>query len=171
MLSQVWIHLDQPRPLAWASKRFHALSQDTLWRAKWFLQRYERHEVVFEAIARPRLFKPDLFHTLTRLGAPLSANLLELLYMLHNETASAKLRVTTARWGRISFLSYAAVLNHGARLVSGSTTSRDVGCSDLVPLESPPWHPQYNNSITFEPEHFISLRFTRESALASVAAR
>lgn len=75
VLWQILEHLDQPRLLAWTSKRFHTLSEDTLWRAKWLMKRYELHNVIYEAIARPKMFTPALLRQLRGLGAPLSLSI------------------------------------------------------------------------------------------------
>lgn len=135
LLQAVWIQLDDPAAWTQTCKRFRELSKDTLWRAKWFMQRYKVFEVIFYAIARSKVFKPELLEYLIRLGAPLSRNLLQLVYLMRNTAACVELEFVPCnsaandltgegsewpRWGRIDLSSYAAVLCHGARLVSTS---------------------------------------------------
>lgn len=117
VLLNIWIYLEQPEQLAWTCKRFHALSKDTLWRTKWLMQRYEPYKVVFEAIARPRLFTAALFHELCKLGAPLTTNVVQLTYLLFNHVAKEKLWGGPVVWGAISFSSFSAVMRHAVYLV------------------------------------------------------
>lgn len=92
------------------------------------MQLYELYLVMFEAMARPKVFTPSLFQHLIRLGAPLSRALLQLLYVLHNPLSKDELTRWSEHieWGNITFSSYAAVMEHGAALVSLGEVSLDM---------------------------------------------
>lgn len=118
-------------PLSLTNKRFQALSKSTLWRAKWFLQRYDRAELIFEAIARPKLFTEALFEQLNRLNAPLSRNIVQLLHVMREpvlrqqllaEEQKLSLRRHMPDWGKnVTFPAYVAVLQHAVKLVSAAS--------------------------------------------------
>lgn len=113
LLFRIWIHLDSPAAWARTCKHFRRLSQDTFWRAKWLLQRYELYLVIYEAIARRHIFTAELFEYLTRFGAPLSRNLVQLLDVMRNPLSSGEVHVWdyTIRWGTcISFSAFQAVI-------------------------------------------------------------
>lgn len=114
------MHLDEPTTFAWTNQRFHALSQDTVWRAKWLMQRYEWYEVIYEDIARPLMFSPQVLDQLILAGAPLTRNVVQLLLMLHNELSAQQLLLgTDIAWGKhVSFPAFSSVLSHAAALVS-----------------------------------------------------
>lgn len=127
VLLHIWMRTRNPVPLSLTSKRFQALSQETLWRAKWLVQQYESYLVIFEAIARPKLFTPALFQQLTRLGAPLSRELVQLLHFLRDpihrveflREDSSLMETGPVLWGKnVSFPAYGAVVSHAAELVS-----------------------------------------------------
>lgn len=121
VLLSVWVHLDDPVPLSRANKRFHALSKDVLWRAKWFMQRYDIYLVLFEAMTRSKLFTPDLFERLIRLGAPLSSRLVQLVHVLGDAASrQAVCGHEYTRWGTISPQSYAAVMTYAVSIMSGA---------------------------------------------------
>lgn len=126
VLLHIWVHLETPRSLASTSKRFHSLSQDTLWRAKWLIKRYDLYEVMYEALARPHLFTVELFHKLLWLKVPLTPNVVQLLSMLHNPTAAYELRQEECvLWGRlVRFSAYSAVMSWAVRLVSIKVASK-----------------------------------------------
>lgn len=91
------------------------MSQDNFWRARWFLYRFRRYEVIFYAIARPKLFNPKLLDSLLNGGAILSRHLVQLLHLQHSPGG--------AKWGhRLGFASYMAVLEK-ARLQWGEDVS------------------------------------------------
>ena len=122
LLGRIMMHLEDTQPWTLASKRLRAVSKDTLWRAKWFMQRYERYEVIFYAIARAKIFTDDLFKKLVELGAPLSRNLVQLLYYMRDPLWRQKLlqvsKVMT-QWARnIRDSAHVAVLNRAVELVS-----------------------------------------------------
>lgn len=119
VLLPIWAHLDEPASFTQVNRRFHSLSQDTLWRAKWFLQRYERYLVLFSAIARPAVCNVALIEALLRLGAPLSRNLVQLLHFLRDPHLRGVLyrRDHNIRWGGISFSSYTTILHWAMQLV------------------------------------------------------
>lgn len=56
MLSQIWEQLDDPSSFVCANRCLRLFAADTHARAHWFLHRYSPYLVVFEAIARPKLF-------------------------------------------------------------------------------------------------------------------
>jgi len=119
VLLSIWNNLDDPLPFSLVNKRFQTLSKDTLWRAKWLMQRHECYLVIFEAIARPKLFTPALLDRLIRLGAPLSVNLIQLIQLIQlmwNATVRSLLYKTdpSFRWGRISLAAYAALMQHAS---------------------------------------------------------
>lgn len=125
ILLQVWMHVSNPVPLSRTSKRFQALSKSTLWRAKWFLKQYQRYQVIYEAIARPKLCTSVLVEQLLRLGAPLSRSLVQLLHALREPQLRQKLlvehqsRSLRTDWGRhVSHSSYATLIHHSSKLVS-----------------------------------------------------
>lgn len=130
-LLQIWIRLFNPSQLARTNRRLCALSQDPYWRSKWFMQRYRLSEVIFKAIARPKLFNSDLFHRLLKLGAPLSRNLVQLLRLIRGTFTLKPYTLDDVyfpiqwksseygpvEWGNISTSAYEAVLQHGIDLV------------------------------------------------------
>lgn len=130
VLLSIWEQLDDPVPLSCVSRRFQELSKDPLWRARWFMQRYEIYMVMFEAIARPKLFAVELFERLIRLGAPLSRTILQLLNVIMNSASREALlrRKDEIRWGRINFPAYAAIMQHAASLV-GLEQRSSASCS------------------------------------------
>lgn len=164
-LLDIWLRIDDPSAWAATSKRFNALSKDIVWRGKWFMENYQLCDVIFYAIARPRIFDAALLDQLLRLGAPLSRNLVQLVVVMHNSMARRRLVYQsdnrgrsdwlgegndTLRWGLISLPSYSAVLRHGARLVSllPLTASSLLSLTSLNPLPS-----QYGQAISSSPAH------------------
>lgn len=112
---QIFTLLEDPRSLAVTSKRFVAASKDRFFRSRWFLNRFPSHRVIFEAIARPKLFDADLFERLIKGGAQLSRSLVQFLHLLHNDSSLTGQHET--RWGvKISFTAYLAVLSKGEQL-------------------------------------------------------
>lgn len=80
VLLEIWTHLEDPGALARTSRRFFIVSRDGhLW-ARWLLSRYPLYEVLFQAIARPKLFSEALLERLINGGAVLSRNLVQLLH-------------------------------------------------------------------------------------------
>lgn len=114
-LLQIFIQLDQPGPFAQVNKRLRALSQGTLWRPKWLMQRYVCYEVMFEAIARPRLFTVELFEMLLHKGVHCSKDLVQVLHTLRGDFKEG----ARDQWGvRIKLSAYAAILHYAAKQVS-----------------------------------------------------
>lgn len=119
----IWTHLYDPESLAETNKRFRELSKDTLWRARWLMQRYDCYEVIFEAIARPKLFTVELFEQLIRLKAPCSRELVQHLHILYNQIARECVSFDYIHfaWSEsVRFSAYSAVMQHGVKLVSVS---------------------------------------------------
>lgn len=72
--------------------------------------------MLFEAIARPKLFTKDLFERLVSGGATLSLSLVQLLHMRSPQHASD---YSTTKWGiSIGLSAFFAVLEEAERLVS-----------------------------------------------------
>lgn len=127
LLQLIWTHLDEPASFSLINKRFHALSKDTLWRAKWFMKHYAPYEVLFYAIARPAIFKKSLAKQLLRLGAPLSRNLVQLLHFVRDHQAydgCACDPLSDTKWGVISSPALAVLDRHASGLVSESKQMR-----------------------------------------------
>lgn len=126
VLFQVFTHLEEPEPFALTCKRFQAVSRSTLWRARWFMQRYSLFEVLFYAIARPKMCTGALIDQLIRLGAPLSRSLIQTLYVMRDPILKANyinedepsIHSVPLKWGEIGFSAYAAFIKHAERLVS-----------------------------------------------------
>ena len=118
----IWEHLDDPVPLSRASKRIQELSKDTLWRAKWLMQRYEIYLVIFEAIARPKIFTVALIERLLRLGASLSQSIIQLIQLLWNPTVRGVVYNIQAgiHWGSISFSAYVTLKQNALAMVSSA---------------------------------------------------
>jgi len=149
VLLSIWSHLDRPEPFALVIKRFQTLSKDTLWRAKWLMQRYERYLVIFEAIARPKLFTPSLLDRLIRLGAPLSVKLIQLIQLTWNPSIRHVMLSDGVRWGEISLSAYLSLMQHAVKLVSLCSHcvrfAANVSC--VLPCAS-----QYSDNISVERE-------------------
>lgn len=82
------------------------------------MERYERYEALFYAIARPKLFTAALFKQLIRLNAPLSRNVFQLLHVLRDPDSRMELledELQGKSWGRIAYTAYDAVMQHAAR--------------------------------------------------------
>lgn len=123
-LLSIWEHLDDLVPLSRVNKRFQQLSKDTLWRAKWLVQRNAPYLVLFEAIARPKIFTEALLDRLIRLGAPLSCNLVQLLHLMHNPLSTYLTdNEDRFKWGKITLVAYLAVMQHAVNLVSVTMNS------------------------------------------------
>lgn len=118
VLQLVWAHLEDPASWAQICTRFEQLSRDTLWRSRWFMQRYAPYLVIYEAIARPKLFTPSLLEHLIRLGAPISRNLVQLLYLMHNPLSTYISNRERFKWGKVTSTAYVAIMQHAIALVS-----------------------------------------------------
>lgn len=122
LLLHIWTFLDDPASFARTCKRFQTVSKDTLWRAKWFLTRFEPYLALFEAIARPKVFTSQLCEQLLRLKAPLSRNLVQILHVAREPTLRAEREDygwLRPKWGNISFSALATVIYHAGLKVSG----------------------------------------------------
>lgn len=113
---QIWEQLTHPKHFSRTCRRLHNFSTYVSFRARWFLARYLPYEVIFEAIARTKIFSAALFHRLLRGRAVLARNLVQLLYILHAPSSFSGPRST--QWGGISFDAYLEVMTEGRRLVS-----------------------------------------------------
>lgn len=125
MVHLIWVHLEDPVPLIRASKRVRAMSKDARWQAEWFTHRYERYLVIFEAIARPKLFTVELLESLVRRGALLSRMLVQLIQLLWSATARdlTTERDESIRWGRVSPRAYEESALERIRLSCSMLTS------------------------------------------------
>lgn len=133
VLLRIWEMADSPISLARLNKRFRTLSKGVNWRARWLIRKYQPFEIVFEAIARPRLFTAELLRELLRLGAPLAVNVVQLLYMFYNDVTFEKLLGIPQRWGQVSFSAYSEVMTCAVEKVSRVSQTRGVVLSaDLL---------------------------------------
>lgn len=124
LVIQIWVLLEDPAHLVGTSRRFRSFSQDAYFRARWFLTRFPRYEVIFRAIARPRVFNVALFEMLLSGGAPLSRHLVQLLHLLHNPWTLTGQR--DVRWGAdVSLEAYAAVIDRAISLYGASNIKFD----------------------------------------------
>lgn len=112
---QIWTLLDEPASFAQTCKHLAGVSRDPSWRATWFMQHFTRYEVIFYAIARPKVFDSRLLDSLMARGATLSRHLVQLLHHLHDRTSL--ITHYPSRWGsRLSFSTYVAVLEKARRI-------------------------------------------------------
>lgn len=136
LLVDVLLHGEgNPRDIQKASKRFQNITRDPLWRAKWLMQHYEPYQVVFEALARPRICTPQLIAHLRHLEAPLSRNVIQLLQesrialIVDYDREFWGREDDSIRWGlNISRATYAAVMQWATATVSVHTTSGSELC-------------------------------------------
>lgn len=120
--SQIFTLLDNPWAFSRTSKHFNLVSKDTFFRSRWFLNRYHKYDVIFEAIACGKVFTVDLFERLLRGGGIVSRNLAQLLLVLHTPSHFTNQKFIS--WGAaISTKAYLAVLSEAIKLVSGSGLS------------------------------------------------
>lgn len=102
------------------------------------MTQYQPYEALFQAIARGKMFSPDLFHRLLRSGAILSRNLAQLLQVnfLPGMLTGQKQRA----WGRsISFDAWIDVLAEARKLVSLAFLRSSVCQGSLQALSTDPF--------------------------------
>lgn len=124
---QIWTLSDDPGALSRTNKRFRAVSKDTFARARWFLTRFRRHEVLFEAIARPGVFDAKLLMQLLKGRAVLSRSLVQLLHGTRNPPSRQH-----CRWGiGLTAFSYETLLRT-AQLLHGNISFNALNMDDYV---------------------------------------
>lgn len=116
LLEKIFTHVEDPVPLSRTSIFFHAVSVKTSWRAAWLIERYERHKVMFEAIARPEICTLELLECLKTLKVPLALNVVQLLHAAYGAGQRTRRFWAKAnediRWGTsIRFPIYLKLMN------------------------------------------------------------
>lgn len=135
-MQQIWSGLKNPASFSRVSKRFNAFSKLASFRARWFIQRFPSYLVLFEAIARPRLLDADLVARLTRLGAPLSRNLAQLLLTRSASTLWHPPTPSGIKWGQsLQLGAFLALLGKAHELYGDSLSLQSLVREEQV-LES-----------------------------------
>lgn len=123
---QIFELLDTPTSFVSVCRRLHHFGKGDYARARWLLSRFSPHLVIFEAIARSKIFTVNLFKTLLIGGAVLSRNLAQLFRALHKPVKVTGQKHTL--WGSSVNAEVAiAVLTKAKELVSdecGVTNAR-----------------------------------------------
>lgn len=83
LFTQIWEQLDTPTSFVYVCRRLYNFSKAPFVLARWFLTRYPPYLVIFEAMARSKIFSARLFQILHGGGAVLSRNLAQLFRALH----------------------------------------------------------------------------------------
>lgn len=119
-------------------------------------------EMLFEAIARPRLFTLKMFRRLMERGAVLSRNLAQLLYVMQLPDSLTGQR--DSQWGTsVSFQVYLAVLGEASKLVSHFLRALMTTCNLLTLLA------QQYGKIHLEKHRLDSLVFSSELVPGALA--
>ncbi|KDN43964.1 hypothetical protein K437DRAFT_257269 [Tilletiaria anomala UBC 951] len=77
ILMLIWVHSEIPMKFQLVCKRWYGLTQDASWRAEYLANRFAPYEVIFQAIARPKIFTVELFERLIKKGMPLPRYLVQ----------------------------------------------------------------------------------------------
>ncbi|PWN22574.1 hypothetical protein BCV69DRAFT_147776 [Microstroma glucosiphilum] len=118
ILFEIWLHVDDPWCLTWTSRRLYAFSKQTHLRSLWLLQQYGEPYAMFHAIARSKMFDPELFRDLLASGATLSLAIVQELAKRQFSDVNNKpmMALSYMSWGKgISFEAALAVVTEGRR--------------------------------------------------------
>lgn len=123
------MHLEDPASLAVASRRFNRFSHDSYVQTKWF-DRFPKYEVIFRAIARPKMLNEALLEALLSRGAVISRHLCQMMDVLYHAVATkAKRKID---WSANLSLDMYRLLIHKATQLYGVVITKTPNFDDYV---------------------------------------